>query len=348
VSATAAMGTRRTRMHAEAAEAPSVIAAQLRRNSPTVQALAARLRRAPPRAVVTCARGSSDNAATYARYLIETRLGLLTSSAAPSVSSIYRASADMAQTAVLAISQSGASPDLVSTVEAARRGGAFVIALVNVEDSPLARLADLTLPLTAGVESSVAATKTFLASLAALAQLVAEWADDPALGAAVDQLPDLLARAWAIDWSAALGPLQRAQSAYVVARGVGLGVAQEWALKLKETSRIHAEAQSAAELMHGPMALVREGFPVLLLAQHDEAHDGVLELARNLAARGADTLLAGGSATGACVLPTLAAHPAIEPLLMTQSFYRFANELALARGLDPDRPAHLHKVTRTR
>lgn len=337
-----------TRMHAEAAEAPAVVQAQLLRNAPAVREVATRLRRSPPRALVTCARGSSDNAATYARYLVETRLGLLTSSAAPSVSSVYGANADLADTIVLVISQSGASPDLIATAEAALRNGAFVLALVNVEDSPLAQLADLTLPLAAGEETSVAATKTYLASLAAISQLVAEWADDPALRDAVHGLPAALDRAWSLDWSAALEPLRAAGSTYVVARGVGLGIAQEWALKLKETSRIHAEAQSAAEVRHGPMALVRPGFPVILLAQHDETHDGVVELARDMVSRGAVTLLAGGRAEGTRSLPTVTAHPAIEPLLATQTFYRFANELALARGLDPDRPAHLRKVTQTR
>jgi glucosamine--fructose-6-phosphate aminotransferase (isomerizing) len=335
-------------MHAEAAEAPAIVQRQLLRNAPAVQELATRLRRSPPRAVVTCARGSSDNAATYARYLVETRLGLLTSSAAPSVSSVYGANADLGHTLVLAISQSGASPDLLATAQAARRKGAFVLALVNVEDSPLAQLADLTLPLAAGEETSVAATKTYLASLAAISQLVAEWADDPALREAVHGLPAALEHAWTLDWSEALEPLQSASSAYVVARGVGLGVAQEWALKLKETSRLHAEAQSAAEVRHGPMALVRPGFPVIVLAQHDETYEGVVELARDMASHGATTLLAGGTADGARSLPTITAHPAIEPLLATQTFYRFANELALARGLDPDRPAHLRKVTQTR
>lgn len=336
-----------TRMHAEAAQAPAVVAAQLRRNADAVRGLAAELRRTRPRAVVTCARGSSDNAATYARYLIETRLGLLTSSAAPSVSSVYGAPADLADTVMLAISQSGASPDLLATTEAAQRAGARVVALVNVEDSPLAGLADVTLPLAAGDETSVAATKSYLASLSAVLHLVAEWADDEALRRALHEAPVLLQRAWELDWSDALEPLRGAGSAYVLARGVGLGIAQEWALKLKETCRLHAEAQSTAEVRHGPMALVQAGFPVLVFAQHDETHDGVVALAGELAARGARTLLAGGEAAGAVSLPVVAAHPALEPLLATQSFYRCANALALARGLDPDRPAHLHKVTRT-
>jgi glucosamine--fructose-6-phosphate aminotransferase (isomerizing) len=336
-----------TRMYTEAAEAPAVVEAQLLRNAAVVRALATQLRGARPRAVVTCARGSSDNAATYARYLIETRLGLLTSSAAPSVSSVYGADADLADTVMLVISQSGASPDLLATVEAARRAGARIVALVNVEHSPLARLADMTVPLAAGDETSVAATKSYLASLSAVLQLVTEWAGDDGLRQSLERAPSLLQRAWELDWAAAVEPLREAASAYVVARGIGLGIAQEWALKLKETCRLHAEAQSAAEVRHGPMALVRAGFPVLVFAQHDETRDGVIELARELAARGAHTLLAGGKAAGAVTLPVIDSHPALEPLLATQTFYRFANALSLARGLDPDRPAHLRKVTRT-
>lgn len=336
-----------THMHTEAAQAPDVVASQLARNERACRDLGDWLREARPRAVVTCARGSSDHAATYARYLIETRLGVLTSSASPSVSSLYGMQGDFAQVVLLAISQSGASPDLLATVESARRGGARIIALVNVEDSPLAAIADVTLPLGAGTERSVAATKSYLASLAAIAHLVAEWTGDSALRRALDAAPDLLRRAWQLDWTPAFDVLRDAESAYVIGRGLGLGIAQEWALKLKETCRLHAEAHSAAEVRHGPMALVGQGFPVLTLAQHDETHAGVVELARDIARQGARTLLAGGDATGATALPTLEAHPAIEPLLATQSFYRLVNALALARGLDPDRPAYLQKVTRT-
>ncbi len=336
-----------TRMHIEAGEASDVIALQLQRNAAAMANLGDWLRHMHPRAIVTCARGSSDHAATYARYLIETRLGVLTSSASPSVSSVYGAPANLAQVVMLAISQSGASPDLLATVESARRGGAKVVALVNVESSPLAAIADVTLPLGAGPETSVAATKSYLASLAAIAHLVAEWTEDAVLRQALDTTPALLRQAWQLDWTPALEALRNAESAYVVARGLGLGIAQEWALKLKETCRLHAEAHSSAEVRHGPMALVGQGFPVLALAQHDETHAGVIELARDIAHQGARALLAGGEVPGVTALPTLEAHPAIEPLLATQSFYRVVNALALARGLDPDRPAHLQKVTRT-
>jgi glucosamine--fructose-6-phosphate aminotransferase (isomerizing) len=334
-------------MFREAAEAADAVRAQLGANAARIARLAERLRQSPPRAVVTCARGSSDHGATFARYLIETRLGLLTSSAAPSVSSVYEAQPDLAGTVVLAISQSGASPDLLAAVGSARAAGARIVALVNAEDSPLAQLADDLIPLGAGAERSVAATKSYIASLSAIVQLVATWSRNAELAAALGRSPELLARAWQLDWSAAITRLAGASSLYVVGRGLGLAIAQEAALKFKETCGLHAEAVSAAELRHGPIALVRPGFPVLVFAQNDESRAGVAELASELTAQGADVLLAGAQAAGATVLATEAAHPVIEPLLFIQSFYRMVNALSLARGRDPDQPPHLRKVTET-
>lgn len=336
-------------MEAEAAETQAVVATQLERNAAAMHRLGQRLRDLRPRAVVTCARGSSDHAATYARYLLETRVGVLTSSASPSVSSVYGAHSDLRGAVMLAISQSGTSPDLLATVASARRGGALVVALVNVEDSPLAREADEVLPLAAGPERSVAATKSYLASLAALAHLTAEWTQDAPLLQAVRSVPASLAAAGRLHWPDELVASWRdVSSAYVIGRGLGLGIVQEWALKLKETCRLHAEAQSAAEVRHGPMALVRAGFPALVLAQHDETYAGVVEVAAELVASGARVSVAGADVAGTLRLPTLDdVHPALEPMLATLGFYRFANALSLARGLDPDRPAHLQKVTRT-
>jgi len=337
-----------TFMFREGAQAPEIVRTQLEANAAQVARLAERLCRVPPRAVVTCARGSSDHAATFARYLIETRLGLLTSSAAPSVSSVYAAATDLGGTLMLTISQSGASPDLLAVVSRAREAGAFIVAVVNAERSPLAQLADELLPLHAGPERAVAATKSYIASLAAIVQLVAAWTGDQTLAAALAQAPQLLSRAWQLDWSAAMRRLTAANNLYVIGRGLGLGIAQEAALKFKETCGLHAEAVSAAELRHGPMALVRAGFQLLLFSQNDESRAGVLELATDLSVAGADVLLAGAHLARTTELPTIqGAHPVIEPLLFAQSFYRMANALALARGHDPDAPPNLSKVTET-
>jgi glucosamine--fructose-6-phosphate aminotransferase (isomerizing) len=337
-----------TLMFREASEAPAVVRAQLEANAPLVLALAERLRRSPPRAVLTYGRGSSDHAATYARYLMETRLGVITASAPPSISSVYDAAPDMDGTLCLVISQSGRSPDLLAAAHAAAEAGALVVAIVNDEASPLARMAEAVLPLRAGPELSVAATKSFIATLAAILQLTAHWSQDRDLIVATETLPELLESAWRLDWSPALEPLARAQSLYVLGRGIGFGVAEEAALKLKETCGLHAEAFSSAELRHGPMALVGPGFPVLAFAQADETLEGVEAAARACAAQGAPVFLAGATGgAGVEHLPALSGHPALQTIAEAQSFYRFAETLARARGLDPDHPPHLSKVTET-
>jgi glutamine---fructose-6-phosphate transaminase (isomerizing) len=346
----AAADPARTLMHAEAGEAGAAVARFLAVNRAGLERIGARLRAHPPEVVVTCARGSSDHAATYGKYLIETLAGVVTSSAALSVSSVYPAASAPADARpgrlCIAISQSGRSPDLLAAVEAQRANGAFVVALVNAEDSPLAGIADEILALSAGPERSVAATKSYIASLAGLAALVAAWTQDQALAAVVERLPAQLPRAFALDWSAALPSLLHASSLFVIGRGYGFGVAQEAALKLKETCGLHAECFSAAEVKHGPMAIVGEGFPILALAGSDAAGDDVRETAALFASRGALVSLA-DTQGGKGSLAALAEHPVIEPILMVQSFYAFAAQLSVARGFDPDRPPFLAKVTRT-
>jgi glucosamine--fructose-6-phosphate aminotransferase (isomerizing) len=339
--------TLESRMSREAAEAPAVVRVQLETNSTRMHRIGAMLRELAPRAVVTCARGSSDHAATFAKYLIESRLKVLTSSAAPSLSSLYDAQTDLEGVLFIAISQSGRSPDLLATAEMAKSRGARVLALCNAEASPLMELADHAVPLCAGAETSVAATKSYIASLSAILHLVASWSEDREILTALSQAPEHLERAWMLNWSDAIAPLLNAQNLFVVGRGFGLGIAQEAALKFKETCGLHAEAFSAAEVKHGPMALVGAGFPVLMFAQSDETRAGIEGLASEFAKRGAHVLLAGARAAGAVQLPTIDAHPVIEPLLMIQSFYRMAADLSAARGFDADAPPHLNKVTET-
>lgn len=334
-------------MYAEAAEAPDVVARQLSDNADAVRRLADRLRRNPPRGVVTYARGSSDHAATFAKYVFETRVHVLTASAAPSISSVYGRGPDVAGMLALAISQSGKSPDILAAMTAARAAGALTVALVNAEDSPLAELCEVAIPLRAGPEQSVAATKSYVAALSAILHLTAEWSEDDALAEALASSPGLLRAAWHCDWSPLVECLTGIGGLFVAGRGPGFAIAQEAALKLKETCQIHAEAFSAAEVRHGPMALVRPGFPVLAFRQSDETGAGVDELVRDARARGAPAFVAGGDAPGETNLPAPAAHPLIEPMLQVQAFYRAVNAASLARGLDPDRPPHLAKVTET-
>ena len=343
-----------TRMFQEAAHASDAVRTQLERDAADITAIGREIRRLAPRTVITCARGSSDHAATYAKYLIETRAGVLTASAAPSISSMYGVAHDLRGCLFIALSQSGRSPDLLASVAAAKKAGATILALCNSPDAPLVAAADLVIDLRAGVETSVAATKSYLATLAALIRMVAAWTEDAMLESAVAMLPALMDRSFALDWSAALPTLESASHLYVVGRGLGLGAAQETALKCKETCGLHAEAFSSAELRHGPYALLGGGFPALLFAQRDATQAGVDALALELARRGVPVLLAGAQdagdgarGAGATVLPTIPATAEITPVLLVQSAYRLIATLALRRGFDPDHPAHLVKVTET-
>lgn len=339
-----------TRMQAEVAEIPAAARRFLATARAPLAAAAAALRAADPRLVVTVARGSSDHAATYLKYAVEIVAGIPVASVGPSIASIYGRRLRLEGAACLAISQSGRSPDIVEMTQGARAGGALTLALTNAAASPLAAAADHALPLAAGPERSVAATKSFVASVLAGLALLAEWREDAELAAAVAALPDQFARALACDWIPLADRLARASQAFVLGRGPGFAIASEMALKFKETSAIHAEAYSAAEVLHGPAALVAAHFPVLALAVPDAALPQVAATAARLAGQGADVFLtAPVAAAGTTPLAAVeGVHPLTAPLVLAVTFYRFVEALARRRGLDPDTPPHLRKVTETR
>ena len=336
-----------TLMYQEAATAAQAVAEQLRLDSAAMNAIGEQIRRLAPHTVITCARGSSDHAATYAKYLLETHAGVVVSSASPSISSVYGIARDLQGCLFIAISQSGRSPDLLATVRAAASAGAVTIALCNDAEAPLVEAADFYVPLRAGPELCLAATKSYIATLAALARLVAAWTGSASLQTSIERLPKLLDRAWSLDWSAALPLLQRTQHLFVIGRGFGLGLAQEVALKFKETCALHAEAFSSAELRHGPLTLLGPEFPALIFAQNDATKAGVEALVSELTARGLPVLVAGTAAGGGVILPTLDCPAEIAPIVLAGSVYRLLATSALQRGVDPDRPPHLIKVTAT-
>ena len=387
----------------EAAEAATVARRQRAENAAAVADLVERLRIKRPAFVATCARGSSDHAATYGKYLIERTLGLPVASLGPSLASVYGGELDLSRAVFIAASQSGRSPDALLLTEAARRAGALVAGFVNDETSPLAGMVDVLVPLRAGPERSVAATKSFLATGIALLlteaarragalvagfvndeasplagmvdvlvplragpersiaatksflatclaflHLSAEWAQDEALSAALAQAPEALDDAGRCDWTQALLSWREASSLYVIGRGLSFGIAQEIALKFKETCRIHAEAFSAAEVLHGPLALVGPGFPALALDPGDEGSESVCAAAAAFTGLGADLRYAGSHADLGEALPLPLGLPAaLLPLAQARAFYGALAALAESRGLDPDRPPHLSKVTRT-
>jgi len=240
------------------------------------------------------------------------------------------------------------APDPSKSIGAVESLGSLVVVRLD-PDSPLAETAEVTIPLLARPERSVAATKSFIASLLVLLRLVAAWTGEKDLDDACTDAPAVLRQAWSLDWSPAVDALCKARTMFVVGRGLNLAIAQEAALKLKETSGLHAEAYSAAEVKHGPTALVGPGFPVLVLEPGDEGRADVEALARDYVGRGASVVMTGGELPGAVNLPFVPGlHPALAPIATIQAFYRFAAALSVARGFDPDHPPHLRKVTRTR
>ena len=338
-----------SRMALEVAETGAALARQLAANAPATAAIAALLRMRDPRLVITIARGSSDHAALYLAYLIEIALGVPCASIGPSIASLYHAPLRLDGALAITISQSGRSPDIVALQMAARRAGALTLALVNEVDSPVARGAECLLPLHAGPEQSVAATKSMIASLIAGVSLAANWAEDADLIAALDRLPGILEASAEPPPDAAVERLAGSTSLFVIGRGATFAIAAEAALKLKETSAIHAEAFSSAEVLHGPAGVIAPGFPVLAFAPADAAREGFFATVDRLASFGAAPLVI--DAEKHSRWPTLVApdggHPLLTPIVALHAFYRLAEATACRRGRDPDQPPHLMKVTRT-
>ncbi|WP_109479326.1 SIS domain-containing protein [Paraburkholderia sp. C35] len=332
----------------EALASADVVAAQLNDTS-RVEALAARLAQEPRHVALTVARGSSDHAASYFASLTMSRVGLPVASLPMSVATLQQAPLQVRNQLALGFSQSGKSPDLVGTMQALREAGALTVAAVNVPGSPLEEACEFYLPLLAGPELSVAATKSYIAMLSVSAQLVAHWQKDEALLDGLKSLPEALKRAGALDWSKAVEELRDAERMIVIGRGLGLAIAQEAALKLKETSGIQAEAFSSAEVRHGPMELIDRDYPLLVFAPRGPEQAGLLQLARDMQARGARVLLAADPAdVPEATLPLVStAHAALDPIAAILSFYVMAAGLAAARGRNPDAPRHLMKVTET-
>jgi len=331
----------------EALASAETVAAQLADTS-RVEALAAKLAQQPRHVALTVARGSSDHAASYFASLTMSRLGVPVASLPMSVATLQQAPLQVRDQLALAFSQSGKSPDLVGTMEALRKAGALTVAAVNAPDSPLADACEFHLPLMAGPELSVAATKSYIAMLSISAQLVAHWQKDDALLGALNTLPDALQSAGKLDWSKAVDELRGIERMIVIGRGLGLAIAQEAALKLKETSGIQAEAFSSAEVRHGPMELIDRDYPLLVFAPRGPEQAGLLQLARDMQARGARVLLAAPGDVPEATLPlATTAHAALDPIAAILSFYVMAAGLAAARGRNPDAPRHLNKVTET-
>ncbi len=331
-------------MAREIVEAPAAVRLFLD-DANTIDAIAAELNKRPPALAIVCGRGSSGHAGVFLRYLIETRLNIPVSAAAPSIATSFARTLSLPNALFVVITQSGRSPDLIEATRAARKGGARTIAIVNDAKSPAAAECEFVLPIKAGPERSVAATKTVIGSMAAAALLTAALADDMELRAAVQRLPDRLAAALRLDWDALALDLRNAPAAFVAARGLGLGTAREIALKMAEALRLPALAYSAAEFLHGPRAAVTRATPVLALRLDDETSAAVDRLVLDLKQAADPVYVAGGPSSQLAWIGD--DHPATDAITLLAPAYRMIERAAAMRGIDPDRPAHLQKITET-
>ena len=338
-----------TSIMAEIAEAPDAVRRHPQCLMRPLNDLVERCRRTPPRVVVTCARGSSAHAATFGKHLIERHLGIPVAPAAPNIVTVYQQRLRLKDQLLLTISQSGRSDDLIEFTAMARTEGAITVSILNEPDSPLADVSEIVLPMSAGPELSVAATKSFVATLAALLRLVAVWTNDHRFFDALERLPDRLTAASKIDWDNALSVLAQASSLATIGRGPTLAIAREAALKLKEVCDMQAEPFSSAEFQHGPMALVTPHYPVLLFMSTDEGAADLRELAADLCTKGAVILMPDHIQPDLGLQSDLVSnHPDADAICLIHSFYGAAVQLAERRGIRHEHPRHLHKVTRTR
>lgn len=338
-----------TRMASEAAEAPDRIALQAAALAEPLSKLAEWWAAARPRAVMTCARGSSDHAALFGKYALELATGRPVASLGPSIVSVYNTPLRAEGMLYITVSQSGQSPDLLRCAEAARAGGALVVAIVNDPASPLAGAADIVLDMQAGPEHAVAATKSFLCTLTTFARLVAAIAPSAEIAGALDRLPDQMLAGWQDPWGDRIvEEFREVRRAFIIGRGPGLGVAAEMALKLKEVAGLHAEAFSAAEVHHGPKAAIGPDSPVIVLGAEDAAQASLADVTEALSAFGPPIFGSLVPMDGVIPLPTVSTgHPLTQPIVQATAFYRFAEALSRRRGFDPDNPPSLNKVTRT-
>ena len=342
----------------EILEQPDAARRQLASSPEALDALADRLRSQPVESVVVAARGTSDHAAIYAQYLLGVRNRLVVGLATPSVVSLYGAEPRLGRALVIGISQSGASPDIVGVVEAAARQRAPTLAITNDPSSALARVADHVIELAAGPELAIAATKTYTTSLLAIARVSLALDPDLAASAALAAVPEAMDDALGVeaDVTALARELAAASGSFdrcvVVGRGYEYATAREWALKLKELGQVFADPYSAADFRHGPIALVQPGIPALVLAPEGAAASGQADLLRDLRDRGVDTVVVSDAAEtralGRWSIPIPASVPEwLRPVVSIIPAQLLALQVTVARGLDPDEPRYISKVTRT-
>lgn len=341
------MSSDTTLMRREVLEIPDAVDRLLIQGAGDIRTAAAAAREMNPTFLLSVARGSSDHACTYLKYASELVLRRPMASVGPSVKSIYDVDLIAQGALCVSVSQSGMSPDIVRMTNSVGVSGGMTVAITNDPASDLANVASATLPIHAGPELSVAATKTFVTSLIAGLWLIAEIRQDAELIAAIHALPAHLAAATMCDWSEAAAAMN-GRSLFTLGRGPSWAIANEAALKFKETCLIHAESYSSAEVLHGPVSIVEQGFPVIGFAAGDAAEDSLANVADTLAAKGATVFVTTSKLDKATTLPhTRTDHWLTDPIAAIVSFYGMVENVARQRGINPDTPRHLRKVTET-
>jgi glucosamine--fructose-6-phosphate aminotransferase (isomerizing) len=342
-------------MITEIHEQPAWVERALDSERTNAAALVAAMRENDIRSVVIAARGTSDNAAVYAKYLFEIVAGMPVSLAAPSVSTLYDAQLRLGNTLVLGISQSGQGSDVVQVLSSARASGVLTACITNSRNSPITEVSDHVLLCHAGEERSVAATKTYTTALAVVALLVFSLADSPDRLESLVRLPSQMSDSLQVedDVSKSVERYRFMQECAVLARGLNQATALEAALKMTETSYIVAKPYSGADFLHGPIAVVEPGFPCFLYAPPGRAHPSMLDLAGKINARGGEMVVVSSDEQilGMSVKPIrvpVETDELLSPLIYILPGQLFAYHLARVRGEDPDRPRGLTKVTSTR
>jgi glucosamine--fructose-6-phosphate aminotransferase (isomerizing) len=338
------------RMEREIAEQPAALQRLLDDGRAAVAQVAAQIATRRPRFVLLAARGTSDHAALYAKYLIEIGLGLPAGLASPSTLTAYGSRPDLSDVLWITVSQSGGSPDLIDSAAAARRCGALTVAVTNAAQSALACACDLHLDVLAGPELSVAATKSYTSELLALYLLVEHWRSGP--GDGVETIPELAAEVLGRRLGDQLAPRYRfVERLVVTARGYAYPTARETALKMMETSYLSAHAFSGADLLHGPLAMVDQDRPVIAIIAPGEGGRALGPVLERLHDRRADVLAVGDVGAAPWAAASAALPPTDErlaPILQILPLQQLAHAMAVARGYDPDAPRGLAKVTETR
>ncbi len=342
-------------LYSEITEQPAALAELLDQERAAVEQIAEAIRARNPRYVMLAARGSSDNAARYSQYLFGTLNALPAALATPSIFTLYQKPPRLNDALIVAISQSGQSPDIVSVVAEGRKQGALTVALTNAPDSPLAQAAEHTIHLHAGVEKAVAATKTYTTSLMALAMLSSALTKDEARFEALARVPGWIEQVLS-DREATIAAAERycyINYSIVASRGYNYATAYEIALKLKELTYIIAEPYSSADFQHGPVALVEHGFPVFAVIPEGILDDELIPFFQQLRDKGADLIVVSAKAEALALAQTALPVPAgipewVSPLVMVVQGQLFALGLTLAKGFNPDQPRSIHKVTLTK